>query len=286
MLPWLALHGWSLQTNHVLLLITFVVCGWSAARRLRARDPIAWQQARWGLAGLALVPWLGGHLHFVLTNWRYARTSPAVLLIPWNGIHAAGAIIALTLVTPLVLYRYALRPGPVADALVPTIGIGIMLARLGCFADGCCFGPPCAWPWCVAFPRASFAYELHLGQRLIAPHAIVSLPVHPLQLYFAAVGLALWAFAHWYEPRKCYDGHTALIALVLFAVAAAVLEPLRATDDARVYWGPLPQLQWTALALSTAAIVVLWIVTRRVGTAAAGNPERWAEAHPTDTGPM
>lgn len=251
------------RTGHVLLLLAVVVCGWHGARRLRALDPHGWRRARYGMLLVAISPWIGGHLHFVVNNWAWVTLNPSFLLTPWLGFHAGGAIICLSSCAVLVMHRYRLPRGRMADALVPTVAIGIVLGRLACFAEGCCFGRVCQWPWCVAFPPGSHPYEWHLAQGVIGATATRSAPVHALQLYFGAVGvvlLGLWRSLH---PRRRYDGQVALIALLVFSAAAAVLEPLRAGDDARVYWGPLPQLLWTALGMCVISGAALVAAERR-----------------------
>lgn len=256
-------HGVSLRTSHAFLLLAVVVCCWHGARQLRVLDPIGWRRARSGFLLLAVAPWIGGHLHFLINNWSFALAKPAWIFFPWTGLHAGGAVIGLALSLPLVLRRYALPVGRIADALVPTIGIGIILGRLGCFAEGCCFGRVCAWPWCIAFPKGPYIYEFHLSQGYITPAATHSAPVHPLQLYFAAVGAVLIALSYWLQPRRRYAGQVALAALMVFSIGAAALEVIRDDYYPRVYWGPLPQLQWTALAMTMVSTVALAVAERR-----------------------
>src|SRR5262249_7293406 len=81
--------------------------------------------------------------------------------------------------------------------------------------------------------------------------------IHPLQLYFAAAALAIAATALWLRRRKRYDGQVALVGLVLFSASAAALEFFRADQPLRLYWGPLPQLEWTALPMTPAPIAPL-----------------------------
>ena len=156
-----------------------------------------------------------------------------------------------------MLGRLRLPLGRFADGFAPTVGIGIAIARLGCFLHGCCFGTLCSWPWCLTFPRDTYIYQYHTDLGLLPPGAERTLPIHPLQLYFAAAGLMITAVALWLHPRKRYDGEVALVGLVLFSTSTALLEFLRADAQPRLYWGALPQLTWIALGMSIASLVAL-----------------------------
>ena len=46
------------------------------------------------------------------------------------------------------------RGGP-ADALAPSLVMGQIFGRLGCFMNGCCFGGVCEHAWAVSFPFGS-----------------------------------------------------------------------------------------------------------------------------------
>jgi prolipoprotein diacylglyceryltransferase len=83
------------------------------------------------------------------------------------------------------------------------------------------------------------------------------LPVHPLQLYFAAVGLLLIVGALWLRPRRAYPGQVALLALVVFSASTVVLERFRETYGASPRWGAWTQLEWTALVLTAVSVVGL-----------------------------
>jgi phosphatidylglycerol---prolipoprotein diacylglyceryl transferase len=180
--------------------------------------------------------------------------------------------VAVAAAAPLVVRRDGVPVGKFADAIVPIAGMGIALARVGCFLHGCCFGTPCALPWCLAFPRGSESYQLQVDLGLIAPGTEHALPVHPLQLYFAAGGVLITLVGLWLQARKRYDGQVAIVALVLFSASAAWLEVFRADVPQRVYWGALPELEWVALAMTGASLVALAVAEgthRRVPVLAA-----------------
>ena len=205
---------------------------------------------------------IGGRLHFVATHLTCSRTSRGTCCAFWSGLHAGGAIVGAVVALAIAPPRSGVPAWRLADAIVPVVGVGIAIARLGCFLHGCCFGIPCALPWCVTFPADSYVYQLHASLGLLPPGAARSAPVHPLQLYFAGAGLLVTATALAVRRRKRFDGEPTLMALLVYSVSAAALEFLRGERTARVFWGPLPQLEWVALAMTVATGAALVLATR------------------------
>ena len=60
---------------------------------------------------------------------------------------------------------------------------------------------------------------------MVFPGAIEA--VHPLQLYFAAVGLLIFFGLAWYQRRKRYDGEVLLLFALSFLWSTWLLELLR-----------------------------------------------------------
>src|SRR5262249_2348413 len=153
-----------------------------------------------------------------------------------------------------------------------------------CFLDGCCFGIPCALPWCVTFPADSYVYQLHASLGLLPPGAPRSAPVHPLQLYFAGAGLLVTATALAVRRRRRFDGEPTLVALLVYSVSAAALGFLRGERAARGFWGPLPQLEWGALALTGATGGALVLPPRRTTVPRRRRGSCWRRGAPASPG--
>jgi phosphatidylglycerol:prolipoprotein diacylglycerol transferase len=200
---------------------------------------------------LALAAFAGGRLHYVTNYWHaYSGHLGAAAFGAWpSGMHAPGAVVGIAIAVLISCWWFAVPVGRFADGMTPTIALGVAIARLGCFLQGCCFGTPCEGWWCVTFPTSHGA-------------------VHPLQLYFIANALAVLALVLWMIPRKGYDGQPALLGLLTFATGHAGLEFVRFDGPARVYWGPLPQLEWVLLAIALVALTAL-VVAHAARTQAA-----------------
>lgn len=146
-----------------------------------------------------------------------------------------------------------------ADLMAPSVALGTGLTRIGCFLNGCDFGIPTSLPWGLRFPQGSPAWRLHLregfildGQRVTEASAW-SLPVHPTQLYEAAVALALFGAVLWLRRRARRPGQVFLFFFAAYGVARSAIELVRGDPSRGLLFG-LPTSQ--ALGLSTAALAL------------------------------
>ena len=164
-----------------------------------------------------------------------------------------GCVSALWLVSRSPLSK--VTAGVLADAIAPSFGFAMAVVRIGCFMAGCCAGRVCDVPWAVEFPAGTQAFHAHVRAGLVSREAAFSLPVHPLQLYFASMSLALGFLTLWLQPRKSYDGQVFLIYVALHATGQFVLEFLR--------FGSLPHVQYASLALGICATGALFFNSLR-----------------------
>jgi phosphatidylglycerol:prolipoprotein diacylglycerol transferase len=116
------------------------------------------------------------------------------------------------------------------DATVPAFGLSIVLVRIGCFVNGCCFGARSELPWAVRFPKGTGAYTIHMLRGWLPDDATLSLPVHPTQLYFAAVGLLMVGVGFAWRRVQRRDGETWLVALVVWGLFNPIVESFRDPD--------------------------------------------------------
>jgi phosphatidylglycerol:prolipoprotein diacylglycerol transferase len=212
------------------------------------------------LIALAVVALVGGRLHYILNHpTAYAGRWHEAAMLWKGGFHLPGGIVGLLIGAPLVSRVFGVSASRFGDAIVPAVAVGVALTRLGCLFAGCCAGEPCSHAWCIAYPPTSVTYiiQRHLG--VIAPDAVRSQPVLPLQAGFVASALAIALLAVWMRTRKRYDGQIALVSAFLFALSTAALEPWRGFVPAPQYWGSLPRLAWEAIGLAaTLGVMLAW----------------------------
>ena len=117
---------------------------------------------------------------------RYAWETPApfrradgsldlqsLLDLDRGGMVWYGGLLFAVAGIALYAWRKRLPVVVLADALAPSVALGLALGRVGCFFNGCCHGRATDLPWAVMSTHP--------------PHELI----HPTQLYETAAGLAL-----------------------------------------------------------------------------------------------
>ncbi len=260
--------GFAVLTYSVLILVAALVGIAVALPRLGRVPGLDRRTALLFLFWCCVGGWVGGRAHHLLNVGQFAfdqivthgRTSELFAA----AFHAGGAVLGVVIAGLLVARRRRVDIGVLGDAVVPGFGLGLAIGRFACFLHGCCTGERCDYLWCVAFPKPTHAWNYHVYLGIIPDDATWSAPVHPLQLYFTAVGLVIFAVGLWLDRRKRYEGQSALVALAIFAASNAYLEQFRGFAPLRRYWYGVPQLTWVALATLAATLIVMaWIEARR-----------------------
>jgi phosphatidylglycerol:prolipoprotein diacylglycerol transferase len=137
-----------------------------------------------------------------------------------------------------------------ADIFAPALAVGIAGARVGCFLVGCCFGAASDLFWGVRFPRPSTAWLVHVEDHLIASTDAFSLPVHPLQVYFAVLAGGIGLFLLWFQKRKRYCGEVAYLYMSLHGLGKFGLEFVR--------YERVPHVQLFSLVIGVAGTILLF----------------------------
>jgi phosphatidylglycerol:prolipoprotein diacylglycerol transferase len=204
-------------------------------------------------------------LHLALNPSVYAADPGALLSTDPTGFALYGGLILATIAGLVTAWVLRVDLWRMADASAPAIGVGIALARLGCFLNGCCFGRVTTGPLGIVFPGGSLPW---LGQLSDGRITLLdaTLPVYPTQLFELAGALAGSALAVWVLTRGARDG-TAFLAF------AAWFSAVRWADwylrvPASSFAGP--SWMYPALYAALIAVCVTLIIVRRRGGEAAG----------------
>lgn len=127
------------------------------------------------------------------------------------------------------------------DLMAPSLALGHGIGRLGCFGAGCCYGVPTDGPTAVTFT------DVYANQATGVP---LNTPVHPTQLYDAAIEFGLFFLLLWMAGRRRFEGQIFLTWAILYTAARFGVEFYRGDPRGFVF----DEL------LSTSQFVGVWIV--------------------------
>lgn len=199
------------------------------------------------LAGLA-----GAKLLMFVMDFGYYAENPSRLFsfdtILSAGVYYGGFLGALAFAW-FYMRRHGLPWLPTADAFAPGVALGHTIGRLGCFAAGCCWGALCDRPWAVTFTSRE-------------AHALtgvpLDLPLHPAQLYEAALTAVIAWFLYRQSLKPHQPGRILGLYLVTYSVARFAVEFYRTHEQPfPIPVVPITWTQWIALFLSIAGAALL-----------------------------
>jgi phosphatidylglycerol:prolipoprotein diacylglycerol transferase len=133
------------------------------------------------------------------------------------------------------------------DFTVLTLPLPMILAKIACFVNGCCYGLPCAWPWCLASVEGADAQA--------------GIPRHPTQLYEIVV-LAVILLVFGLLDRRRWQGMLVFWFLLLYGLGRPLTEVFRMPDIRRPTAGSLTTSQAVCLAGALIAAAVLLLSER------------------------
>jgi prolipoprotein diacylglyceryltransferase len=250
-----AAHGWPLWLvpDYFVLVALGSVIGAAIAHRLARRDGAdAAAQSR-ALAVAYLCALLGGYV------FEWIRAVPAALAadslqpIAMSGRAAYGGLLGGMLGAAVYLRRARVPLGAFFDRVSVGTGIVFVFVRTGCFLEGCDYGRVTASGLGVRFPAGSLAAIDHASHGWIREGA-ASLPVHPTELYEAAVGALASLIAAFVLRRRRRNGEGFAAWLVVYAIGRFATECLRGDIERGVYLAR-SSAQWVSLAIVLAVIV-------------------------------
>ena len=168
----------------------------------------------------------------------------------------------------------------VCDILAPSLALGMVFGRIGCFLKGCCYGGVWYGPLSVTFPRivekvtrdgrvvdevtGSPAYLDHYYAGRLAPGAPHSLPVHATQLYESAAMIALFFALSLYWRRRPRPGRVLAALGAGYGAWRFSLEFLR--GDPHPGFAGLTFSQLVSLGVMAAAAALWALVPRATAT--------------------
>lgn len=259
-LAWYAGPGYNfkLHTYGVLIAVGFVLGIWLAMRQARREgmDPgIILDLSFW----ILIAAMVGSRVLFIIVNIQDYVADPLALIKIWQGgLVFYGGFIGAVLAAWFYCRRYNIDFFRIADIMIPSVALGHVLGRLGCYTAGCCHGMPTGSDW--------FGAVFHDQGTVVARNHLLGTPIHPTQLYDAGAELLIFVFLILWRNRKRVHGELLASWLMLYGLGRFLVEMFRGDTERGVlirveFFGnpKYPQI------LSTSQIVALGMLAFGIG---------------------
>lgn len=199
-------------------------------------------------------------LNYFVNNPLYHSKQHVLLSLSPLGLSLYGGIILSALVFLVIQKIVNLKFWPVLDVLIPSLGAGIIVIRIGCLNNGCCFGKITSLPWGITYPALSNAHKFQINQygsmALFFPQ-----PVHPTQIYEIA-GVFLALVCGYYMHKKYHiSGTFSLLFTVIFSLTRLINHYFRAS-----IYAPFVSNIFYPVLYSLIILISVVILFRRINT--------------------
>jgi phosphatidylglycerol---prolipoprotein diacylglyceryl transferase len=225
----------------------------------------------WAVVCSVLAGLWGAHLLSLLVH-GWSGGPLAIFQFVQGGKSLFGGLLLGGLAAGLYFHARKLPVLAYADAGVPALALGYAIGRIGCFLNGDDYGTLTQVRWAVVYPPGTEAYQAHLERGWISPGAAWSLPVHPVQLYAALLGLLLFVVLVTVPAKR--RGARLSTYLIVYGLGRFFMEYLR--GDFRRVLGPfsLPQLMSLFFILLGTGILLHWGKRQVDEASPAATPDR------------
>lgn len=193
---------------------------------------------------------VGSRLAYILFHLSDYRTVLDMFAIWQGGATLYGGLLLAIVVSYLFAARHGISFWLLADVIAPSIALGMVFTRIGCFLSGCCFGAPTTVPWGVIFPPTSPA---GVYARSVATGAVA---LHPTQLYASFASLVIVLLLLVLERRLPRNGGVFGAFLVLYGIDRFTVDCFRFYESNMIALG-LSLNQLLSIALVLLGVILL-----------------------------
>lgn len=192
---------------------------------------------------IIIVGILGARLLFVLANLNHFLANPGdIIQLQMQGLAFLGIIIFNIPAVLIFAKIKKLSFWRICDLAAPSIAIGYFFGRIGCFLNGCCYGP----------------------ESSVCSVMMDGVPRFPTQLVNATIAalifLALWWLS---KEKKIRMGELFVYLIYFYAFTHIGTEFLRADAGHSPVWGtPLNMAQWGNILLLALAGITHFFVRK------------------------
>ena len=241
-------YHFRLHTYGVLVALGFVVAIFVAVRQARREfiDPNVVLDLSFWILVAAMV---GSRVLYIIVNIDDYIADPLGLLKIWTGgLVFYGGFLGAVGVSIYYCHRKKISFLRVSDLMIPSVALGHVFGRLGCFAAGCCHGSTTG--------SDSFGAVYTATNTVVSRSNLLGQPLHPTPLYEAFGELLIFGLLVWMRPRKRKNGQLLAAWLLLYPVLRIVTEMFRGDVErgilawVDVFGDPLPEFVSTSQVVS------------------------------------
>jgi phosphatidylglycerol:prolipoprotein diacylglycerol transferase len=216
------------------------------------------------LALMTLSVPIGARLLNVLINPSYYEKYPdRIIAINNSGFSLMGGLILAAIAGWFISWLVGISPWRLGDNLAPGLGIGLILMRVGCLLNGCCFGLPTDLPWAISYPFGSLAHKHYLSmadQGSVSLFAFLSSPgLHPTQIYEMLGAMIAVLAAYMIMKRGYPDGSAILAAAGIFTLTRLINHFFRVHPETNA----VPFMLYPIIYLTTMFFIGYMMVKRK-----------------------
>ena len=132
------------------------------------------------------------------------------------GLSMVGGVVLAVVIGLAYLYFKKLEIWRIADIVSPSFILGLGIARIGCFLNGCCFGKPTNSFLGVVFPLDSPA-------GWVFPYT----PIYPIQLFSSVGAIIVLVILLYLERYKSFQGFVFWLVLLLYSIDRFIIDFFR-----------------------------------------------------------
>jgi phosphatidylglycerol:prolipoprotein diacylglycerol transferase len=193
----------------------------------------------------------GSRLVYIILNPGNFLTDPLEILKIWKGgLDVYGGLVT-ALATGLIYVKKVNLPlWKTADIFAPSIVIGHVTGKLGCFFAGCNLAKPYESPWSVSVTRA-FS---------IIPKGA---PLQPVHLYSALNSLLIFGILLAVRRYNKFDGQVLWICVLLFGITRSLIELYNPGIRNHNFYGIFSPSQLLGGLMAIIAVVMLAYLSRK-----------------------
>ena len=207
-----------------MLAVSFLLGIWLAGRRAK-RAGVDPQKVLDLSVIIILAAVVGSRLLYVVYHLDQ-YSNPLDMLALWQGgATFYGGFILAMIASYWWVHKNSIPFLKIADIMAPSIGLGLVFTRIGCFLSGCCYGKPTDMAWGVVFPPNSPAGSAAMA--IAQQRGVEHVALHPTQLYSSFGGLVIFVSLMLSQPLLTRRGSTFGLLLVLYGIHRCTIDFFR-----------------------------------------------------------